>query len=49
VATIEQGIEILTGAPAGKRNASGKFELESVFGKADARLSEMAMTMRDFD
>jgi ATP-dependent Lon protease len=49
VATIEQGIEILTGAPAGKRNASGKFEPESVFGKADARLSEMAMTMRDFD
>ena len=49
VATIEQGIEILTGAPAGKRNASGKFDPESVFGKADARLSEMAMTMRDFD
>jgi ATP-dependent Lon protease len=49
VATIEQGIEILTGTPAGKRNASGKFEPESVFGKADARLSEMAMTMRDFD
>jgi len=49
VATIEQGIEILTGAPAGKRNASGKFEPESVFGKADARLSEMAMTIRDFD
>jgi lon-related putative ATP-dependent protease len=49
VATIEQGIEILTGVHAGKRNASGKFENGSVFAKADERLSRMATTMRKFE
>ncbi len=49
VATIEQGIEILTGVHAGKRNPSGKFEQGSVFAKADARLSNMATTLRRFE
>jgi lon-related putative ATP-dependent protease len=49
VATIEQGIEILTGVSAGKRNSSGKFDPGSVFAKADARLSNMATTMRRFE
>ena len=49
VGTVDQGIEILTGVSAGSRNQSGKFEPESVFGKADARLSQMAMTLRDFE
>ena len=49
VATIEQGIEILTGVRAGKRNANGKFELGSVFAKADARLSRMATTLKRFE
>ncbi len=49
VGTVDQGIEILTGVCAGARNASGGFEPESVFGKADARLSQMAMTLRDFE
>jgi predicted ATP-dependent protease len=49
VGTIEQGIEVLTGVCSGKRGASGKFEPESVFGKADARLNQMAMTLRDFE
>ncbi len=49
VATIEQGIEILTGVRAGKRNGSGKFDPGSVFAKADARLSSMATTLRRFE
>jgi ATP-dependent Lon protease len=49
VATIEQGIEILTGVGAGRKNASGKYDPEGVFGKADARLTQMAMTLRDFE
>jgi predicted ATP-dependent protease len=49
VATIEQGIEILTGASAGKRNASGKFTPGSVFAKVDARLHQMASTLKKFD
>ena len=49
VATVEQGIEILTGVPAGRRTAAGKFDPGSVFAKVDARLSRMASTLRKFD
>ncbi len=49
VATIEQGIEILTGVAAGKRNASGKFTPGSVFAKVDTRLHQMASTLKKFD
>jgi predicted ATP-dependent protease len=48
VARIEEGIEILTGATAGKRNGDGTFEKESVFALVDERLSHMAATMKDF-
>jgi ATP-dependent Lon protease len=49
VATIEQGIEILTGEHAGKKTSSGKYQAGSVFAKVDARLNEMARTMQEFD
>ena len=49
VATIEQGIEILTGVRAGRRNPSPKFEPGSVFGRVDARLREMASTLHRFE
>lgn len=49
VSTIEQGIEILTGIPAGKRDASGNFTPNSVFALADARLKKMASTLRDYE
>jgi lon-related putative ATP-dependent protease len=49
VGTIEQGIEILTGVRAGKRNAAGKFDSGSVFGKVDARLAQMASKLHKFD
>ncbi len=50
VSTIEQGIEILTGVPAGARAAgAGKFEDGSVFARVDARLQEMAETMKKFE
>src|SRR5277367_1374171 len=49
VATIEQGIEILTGVHAGKRGKSGKFEPGSVFATVDARLRTMADTLRRFE
>jgi predicted ATP-dependent protease len=48
VARIEDGIEILTGATAGKRNGDGTFEKETVFALIDARLSHMAATMKEF-
>ena len=49
VATVEQGIEILTGTHAGKRLPTGKHEPDTVFSKVDKRLHEMAMTIRDFE
>ena len=49
VSTVEQGIEILTGAPAGKNGHSEAFEPDSLFARANARLAQMAETLRDFE
>jgi len=49
VATIEQGIEILTGVHAGTNGMPGRFEPDSVFARANARLMEMAETLRDYE
>ena len=49
VATVEQGIEILTGVGAGKRGKTGKFEPGSVFAAVDSRLRTMADTLRKFE
>ena len=49
VARIEQGIEILTGMPAGSRNGSNKFDEGTVFARIDDRLSEMARTLKSFE
>jgi lon-related putative ATP-dependent protease len=48
VGTVEQGIEILTGVSAGKHASKGKFTLGGVFARVDARLHDMAQTMRKF-
>jgi lon-related putative ATP-dependent protease len=42
VETIDQGIEILTGVPAGERDSTGKFPEGSVNQKVEARLIELA-------
>ena len=42
VRTIEEGIRILTGVPAGRRLKSGKFSKDSVFAKVEERLEEFA-------
>jgi len=49
VAKVEQGIELLTGKPAGKRDGGGKFDTGSVFALMDQRLSEMAKTLKEFE
>jgi len=46
--TIDEGIEILTGVPAGKRLPSGEFEEGSVFARADKRLRELAERLLKF-
>ena len=42
VRTIEEGIQILTGVPAGRRLKSGKFSKGSVFARVEERLEEFA-------
>ena len=49
VATIDQGIEILTGVKAGCRDGGGKFEIGSIFARADERLRLMARTLSDYE
>ena len=49
VSTVEEGIEILTGIPAGKRAADGKFSEASIFARADARLRDMARTLAEYE
>jgi lon-related putative ATP-dependent protease len=48
IATIDQGIEILTGRPAGARDAEGRFPPESVNGLVEAKLREYAHMRRRF-
>lgn len=40
VSTIDEGIEILTGVPAGKRDAEGHYPKDSVNGKVQERLNQ---------
>jgi lon-related putative ATP-dependent protease len=42
VESIEQGIEILTGVPAGQRDTAGTFDQGSVFDRVDRRLRDYA-------
>jgi len=48
VRTIDEGIEILTGVPAGARREDGTYEEGTVNYLVDRRLGEMAETMRGF-
>jgi len=42
-----QGIEILTGVPAGERDESGRFSASSVFGRVERRLIEIGEKLRE--
>ncbi len=48
VRTIDEGIEVLTGVPAGKRREDGTYEEGTVNYLVDRRLREMAEAMRGF-
>jgi ATP-dependent Lon protease len=49
IATIDQGIEILTGHHAGERGEEGKFEEDTVNALADARLLQLAKEIKEFE
>ena len=46
VTTLEEGIEILTGVKAGRRDSNGAFEPDTVYALVDRRLHEMATTLK---
>jgi lon-related putative ATP-dependent protease len=48
VLKIEQGIELLTGVPAGVRDSTGRYPVETVYGKADNKLEQLALRWREF-
>ena len=47
IGTVADGIEILTGVPAGERDASGRFPATSVFGRVERRIIEIAERLRE--
>jgi len=47
VETVAQGIEILTGLPAGERDMAGRFPASSVFGRVERRIIEIAEKLRE--
>ncbi len=48
VARIEEGIELLTGVPAGERGADGAYPPDSALGRCAARLATMAEQLRRY-
>lgn len=46
--TVDQVMEVLTGIPAGERDANGAFPPESVNGRVEAKLLEMAEHRHEF-
>ncbi len=48
VDTVDDGIEILTGLPAGERNKDGHFPKNTVNGIVERRLRQMAGQVKDF-
>jgi len=48
VSSIQEGIEVLTGRPAGRQLPDGSYEENTVYGLVDKRLREMAETVKRF-
>ena len=49
ITTVEEGIEVLTGVRAGRRDSKGAFEPDTVFALVDRRLHEMATILKSFE
>jgi predicted ATP-dependent protease len=46
ISSVAEGIEVLTGLPAGERDATGRFPAASVFGRVERRIIEIAERLR---
>ena len=49
ISTIDEGIEVLTGLPAGEPDDSGNYPAESLNAKVQQRLAELAKKREEFD
>ncbi len=47
VASVAQGVEVLTGIPCGERDEAGRFPASSVFGRVERRIIEIAERLRE--
>jgi predicted ATP-dependent protease len=47
VETAAEGVEVLTGLPAGERDTSGRFPAASVFGRVERRIIEIGEKLRE--
>jgi hypothetical protein len=48
VSRVEQALELLTGQPAGERDAAGNWPPDSLHGRIDARLTALARALDTF-
>jgi len=48
VSTIDEGIEVLTGTPAGERDSEGHFPASSINGMVEKRLEEYSKRLKQF-
>ena len=48
VSTVEEGIEILTGVPAGEKQPDGSFPENTVYRKVDDRLKKIASIVKEY-
>ena len=48
VSTIEEGLEVLTGLAAGSPGSNGAYPLDSIFGRANTRLAQLAEEVTKF-
>jgi hypothetical protein len=48
VTTVDEGIELLTGTPAGERSEDGRYPPETVNGRVDRKLFELADRLNKF-
>jgi predicted ATP-dependent protease len=46
VSSVSEGVEVLTGIPAGERDETGRFPASSVFGRVERRIIEIAERLR---
>lgn len=46
VSTIDEGVELLTGIPAGERGADGRFPEDTIHGRVERRLGEIRKSLK---